>query len=83
LTDEDFLQALENIPEQFRTIVVLADVEDFSYKEIAEMLSAPIGTVMSRLHRGRKLLRQQLVVHARQMVIAAEGIEGNYELSRI
>jgi len=73
LTDEDFLQALENIPEQFRTIVVLADVEDFSYKEIAEMLSAPIGTVMSRLHRGRKLLRQQLVVHARKMGIAAEG----------
>lgn len=73
LTDEEILLALENIPEQFRHVVVLTDVEDFSYKETAELLQTPIGTVMSRLHRGRKLLRQQLTDYARKMGIAAEG----------
>jgi RNA polymerase sigma-70 factor (ECF subfamily) len=53
-------EALEALPEQFRLAVLLADVEGFAYKEIAEILDIPIGTVMSRLHRGRKLLQKRL-----------------------
>jgi len=51
---------VESLPEQFRMAVLLADVEGFSYKEIAEILDIPIGTVMSRLHRGRKALQKAL-----------------------
>ena len=54
------LDALEGLPDQYRTAVLLADVEGFAYKEIAEILDIPIGTVMSRLHRGRKKLQEQL-----------------------
>lgn len=60
LTDEDIIAAVKRVPDLFREIVLLADVEEFSYKEIAAMLQIPIGTVMSRLHRGRKLLRLEL-----------------------
>lgn len=63
--DEDVLAALEKIPDSFRQIVILADVEEFSYREIADMLQIPAGTVMSRLHRGRKLLRVELAGFAR------------------
>jgi RNA polymerase sigma-70 factor (ECF subfamily) len=59
-TDADVKAALESLPEQFRMAVLLADVEGFSYKEIAEILGVPIGTVMSRLHRGRKALQKAL-----------------------
>ena len=59
-TDDEVKQALENLSEAFRLPVLLADVEGFSYKEIAEMLDIPIGTVMSRLHRGRKSMQKQL-----------------------
>src|SRR6188768_3175734 len=59
-TDDEVKQALEALPENFRLPVLLADVEDFSYKEIAEMLEIPIGTVMSRLHRGRKAMQKLL-----------------------
>ena len=59
-TDVEVKQALEALPENFRLPVLLADVEDFSYKEIAEMLEIPIGTVMSRLHRGRKAMQKLL-----------------------
>ena len=58
--DEHVKQALESLPEQFRIAVLLADVEGFSYKEIADILDVPIGTVMSRLHRGRKALQKAL-----------------------
>ena len=70
LPDEDVQAALESLPEQFRMAVLLADVEGFSYKEIAEMLGIPIGTVMSRLHRGRRALERRLwdVVRERGMV---------------
>jgi len=60
ITDSDILEALEDLPDQYRTAVLLADVEGFAYKEIAEILDIPIGTVMSRLHRGRKKLQEQL-----------------------
>jgi RNA polymerase sigma-70 factor (ECF subfamily) len=59
-TDADVKAAVEALPEQFRMAVLLADVEGFSYKEIAEILDVPIGTVMSRLHRGRKTLQRVL-----------------------
>jgi RNA polymerase sigma-70 factor (ECF subfamily) len=62
---EDVDQALQQLPEAFRIVVMLADVEGLSYKEIAKMLECPIGTVMSRLHRARQLLRKSLWVHAR------------------
>jgi RNA polymerase sigma-70 factor (ECF subfamily) len=59
-TEEEVKQAVEDLPEQFRLAVLLADVEGFSYKEIAEILDIPIGTVMSRLHRGRNRLQKGL-----------------------
>jgi RNA polymerase sigma-70 factor (ECF subfamily) len=58
--DTDVIEALESLPDNFRMPVLLADVEGFAYKEIAEMLDIPIGTVMSRLHRGRKALQKKL-----------------------
>jgi RNA polymerase sigma-70 factor, ECF subfamily len=70
LPDEDVQEALQSLPEQFRVAVLLADVEGFSYKEIAEITDVPIGTVMSRLHRGRKALEKRLwdVVRERGLV---------------
>jgi RNA polymerase sigma-70 factor (ECF subfamily) len=59
-TDDEVKAALEELPDAFRLPVLLADVEDFSYKEIAEALEIPIGTVMSRLHRGRKAMHRRL-----------------------
>jgi RNA polymerase sigma-70 factor (ECF subfamily) len=60
-------EAVETLPPEFKSVVILADLEGFAYKEIAEILSVPIGTVMSRLHRGRKLLRVRLLGWAREM----------------
>ncbi|HEY5156119.1 MAG TPA: sigma-70 family RNA polymerase sigma factor [Acidimicrobiales bacterium] len=65
-TDDEVKDAIEALPEQFRMAVLLADVEGFSYKEIAEILDIPIGTVMSRLHRGRKFLQKRLFDFASQ-----------------
>jgi RNA polymerase sigma-70 factor (ECF subfamily) len=59
-TDEDVKAALEALPEAFRMAVLLADVEGFSYKEISEITEVPIGTVMSRIHRGRRALQKAL-----------------------
>jgi RNA polymerase sigma-70 factor (ECF subfamily) len=59
-TDAEVKEALESLPENFRMAVLLADVEGFAYKEIADILDIPIGTVMSRLHRGRKALQKRL-----------------------
>ena len=73
LTDEDILSAIARVPQRFSQIVLLADVEEFAYKEIANLLQIPIGTVMSRLHRGRRLLRQELSGYAGQFGIATEG----------
>ena len=60
-TDTDVKEAIESLPDTFRMAVLLADVEGFSYKEIAEITDVPIGTVMSRIHRGRKALQKALV----------------------
>lgn len=64
LPDSDIKDALAQIPEEFRLAVYFADVEGFSYKEISEIMDTPVGTVMSRLHRGRKLLRESLREYA-------------------
>jgi RNA polymerase sigma-70 factor (ECF subfamily) len=66
LVDDDVKAALEELPEDFRLTVLYADVEGFSYKEIAEIMEVPIGTVMSRLHRGRKALQKSLFELASQ-----------------
>lgn len=66
ITDEEVLEALREVPQHFRDVVVLADVEDFSYKEISTILDLPMGTVMSRLHRARKVLRLKLADYAKK-----------------
>jgi len=63
-SEAEVKEAVEDLPENFRMAVLLADVEGFSYKEIAEILDIPIGTVMSRLHRGRKALQKRLYAFA-------------------
>jgi RNA polymerase sigma-70 factor (ECF subfamily) len=68
LTDEDLLGALRRIPAQYQEVIVLSDVDELPYKEIAKALAIPIGTVMSRLHRGRALLRQELTVGKGQVI---------------
>jgi len=74
-TDGDVKAAVEALPEQFRMAVLLADVEGFSYKEIADILDVPIGTVMSRLHRGRKALQKTLHDFGRERGLVAPNVE--------
>jgi RNA polymerase sigma-70 factor (ECF subfamily) len=71
-TESEIKEALESLPEQFRIAVLLGDVEGFSYKEIAEILDIPIGTVMSRLHRGRRALQKRLYEFGRQRGLIEE-----------
>jgi len=80
-TDDEVKTALESLPEDFRIPVLLSDVDGFSYKEIAEMLEIPIGTVMSRLHRGRKAMQKMLYEYARDrgLIVEPVTIEGTGE----
>jgi len=64
IVEEEIHRALAELPEEFRLAVVLSDVEELSYKEIADVMDCPVGTVMSRLHRGRRLLQKRLYDHA-------------------
>ncbi len=64
MMDDDMTAALGKLPEDFRTVVLLCDVEGFSYEEIANMMDVPIGTIRSRLHRGRNLLKEELKDYA-------------------
>jgi RNA polymerase sigma-70 factor, ECF subfamily len=72
MPDEDVQKALEALPEGFRLAVLLADVEGFSYKEIAQILGIPIGTVMSRLHRGRRALEKALWEKVRERGLVSD-----------
>jgi RNA polymerase sigma-70 factor (ECF subfamily) len=74
LTDADVLAALRRIPEPYQEVIVLCDIEELTYKEIAAALSIPVGTVMSRLHRGRAFLRQELAAYAGAIRRRHEGL---------
>ena len=80
-TDDEVKSALESLPEDFRIPVLLSDVDGFAYQEIAEMLEIPIGTVMSRLHRGRKAMQKMLYEYARErgLIVEPVTIEGTGE----
>jgi RNA polymerase sigma-70 factor (ECF subfamily) len=75
ITDVDVKGAIDSLPEQFRLAVVLSDIEGFSYKEIAEIMEVPLGTVMSRLHRGRRAMQRTLL----ELELQKAAVSGNLE----
>ena len=81
LTDEELLGALGRIPVVFQEVIVLCDVEELTYKEIADALAIPLGTVMSRLHRGRALLRAELA-HRRPSIVSGPKSETTHGMPR-
>ncbi len=66
MLDEDVQKAIDKLPPDYRMVVLLADLEGFSYKEIADILEVPVGTVMSRLYRGRRLMEASMLEFARE-----------------
>jgi RNA polymerase sigma-70 factor (ECF subfamily) len=76
LVDSDILEAIEQLPDQFRLAVVLSDIEGFTYAEMADIMDVPMGTVMSRLHRGRKALQKRLWDIARDRGIVKGAPDG-------
>ncbi|HSQ61815.1 MAG TPA: sigma-70 family RNA polymerase sigma factor [Polyangiaceae bacterium] len=77
IVEGEVRRALDALPPEFRLAVILCDVEEFSYEEIADIMGCPIGTVMSRLHRGRKLLQKALYSHALAMgIVKSEAVVG-------
>ncbi len=78
ITDTDVKEAIDSLPDQFRLAVVLSDIEGFSYKEIAEIMDVPLGTVMSRLHRGRRAMQRALLEsELRKAAVGGRSEEGN------
>ena len=78
-TDDEVKNAIEELPESFRIPLLMSDVEGFSYKEIAEILEVPIGTVMSRLHRGRKAMQKMLYEYAKERGLVDESLLGTQD----
>jgi RNA polymerase sigma-70 factor (ECF subfamily) len=72
LLEAPLLSAIDELPPEFKMTVMLADIEELSYREIAQSMNCPIGTVMSRLHRGRRWLRAQLLEHAQALGLAGD-----------
>jgi len=77
VTEEEVLHALERLPKPYQEIVLLSDVQEMTYREIAGLLSIPVGTVMSRLHRGRRILRAELAEYANRMGIGRSAKNGS------
>jgi RNA polymerase sigma-70 factor (ECF subfamily) len=77
LLDSDIIQAIDDLPDQFRMAVLLSDLEGFSYAEMAEIMDVPMGTVMSRLHRGRKALQKRLLDLAKEKGIVRSASSPN------
>lgn len=79
ILEAEISKALDELPTEFRLAVVLSDVEDLSYKEISDVMGCPIGTVMSRLYRGRRMLKARLYEHARSLgIIGPEALVGEH-----
>ena len=72
LLDDDVKRALEELPDDFRMVILLSTVEGFSYKEISKMVDCPVGTVMSRIYRGRKMLKERLAGYAKKYGFRSE-----------
>lgn len=74
LLDDEVSDAISSLPEDFRTVIILSDIEGFTYEEIADFIDCPIGTVRSRLHRARKMLQQKLLKYAASRGYITEGV---------
>jgi RNA polymerase sigma-70 factor (ECF subfamily) len=79
LVGDEITNALNSLPVDFKTVIILCDIEEFSYEEIAKITDIPVGTVRSRLHRARKLLKEKLAVYARNMGYAVHNNEEEFE----